>query len=176
MKPLRILPMTMTDRAESVNGIVFSKDRKEVLLIKRRDVPVWVLPGGGIDPGESPEEAVVREMEEETGCSAKIIRKVAEYTPICRLARFTHFFECKMMGSPKATDETQGAAFFPLDALPEMPPPYAEWIADAAGNSSDMVRKKIKSVTYGNLFKHLIRHPILVFRFLLSRVGLHWNS
>ena len=36
-----------------LNGQSYSEDRKEILLIKRRDVPVWVLPGGGIDSGES---------------------------------------------------------------------------------------------------------------------------
>ncbi len=167
----------MTDRAESVNGIVFSKDRKEVLLIKRRDVPVWVLPGGGIDQGESPEEAAIREMEEETGCKMKIVRKVAEYTPLCRLARFTHFFECAITaGSLEVTDETRGAAFFPLENLPQMPPPYAEWIGDAAANLSDLLKKRIETVTYGNLLRHVVRHPVLVLRFLLARCGLPLNG
>jgi 8-oxo-dGTP diphosphatase len=37
---------------KSVACILFNKNRSEVLLIKRKDIPVWVLPGGGIDPGE----------------------------------------------------------------------------------------------------------------------------
>ena len=53
--------------SHSVVGILFSKDQKEVLLIKRRDVPVWVLPGGGIEKSESLEEAIIREVLEETG-------------------------------------------------------------------------------------------------------------
>ncbi len=36
---------------QAVYGIVFNQTRSEVLLIKRMDIPVWVLPGGGLDPG-----------------------------------------------------------------------------------------------------------------------------
>ena len=39
----------------------------KVILVKRRDCPVWVLPGGKIDDGETPEEAIIRETKEETG-------------------------------------------------------------------------------------------------------------
>ncbi len=38
--------------------ILFKDDlRKEVFLVLRTDYPVWVLTGGGIKPGETPEEA-----------------------------------------------------------------------------------------------------------------------
>ncbi|QVL56697.1 MAG: NUDIX domain-containing protein [Simkaniaceae bacterium] len=169
--------MTMNHQEESVNGIIFSSNRKEVLLIKRRDVPVWVLPGGGIDINESPEQAVIREMEEETGYKVTIVRKVAEYTPLNRLARFTHLFECTISdGKPILTSETQGVGFFPIDTLPPTPPPYPDWIADSSENSPSLFQKPIASVTYINLFKHMLRHPILVCRFLLARLGLHIND
>ncbi|WP_325052736.1 NUDIX domain-containing protein [Streptomyces triticirhizae] len=38
-----------------------------LLLVRVRDRDCWELPGGGIDPGESPREAAVRELWEETG-------------------------------------------------------------------------------------------------------------
>lgn len=45
----------------------------DVLLVRaseRTEVPgTWFLPGGGIDFGEDPADAVVRELEEETGLS-----------------------------------------------------------------------------------------------------------
>ena len=42
-------------------------DRDRVLLCLRDDLNIWNLPGGGVELGESPWEAVVREVEEETG-------------------------------------------------------------------------------------------------------------
>ena len=63
---------------QAVYGILFSEDKKEVLLVQRRDLPVWVLPGGGLDPGETPEEGVIREVEEETGLQVKIVREIAQ--------------------------------------------------------------------------------------------------
>lgn len=167
----------MNHQEESVNGILFSEDRKKILLIKRRDVPVWVLPGGGIDSGETPEEAVIREMEEETGYAVTIFRKVAEYTPLNRLARFTYLFECTLVGGEATlSSETQGVAFFPLDNLPPLPPPYPDWIADSQEYASTPFQKKITSVTYKNLAKHALMHPILVGRFLLARMGLPIND
>lgn len=162
---------------ESVNGIVFSECREKVLLIKRRDVPVWVLPGGGIDAGETPDHAVLRELKEETGYEVSLIRKIAEYTPLNRLARFTHFYECQVTsGDPILTSETQGISFFSLKDLPPLPPPYPDWIADACLENPNLIQKKIFSVTYCNLLKHLLLHPILVCRFLLARLGLHIND
>ena len=47
--------------------ILFKNDKKqEIFLIYRSDSPVWNLPGGGIEKGESAEETVVRETFEET--------------------------------------------------------------------------------------------------------------
>lgn len=42
-------------------------DGEQVLLLRHTYVPGWQLPGGGVDPGESAEDAFRREMVEETG-------------------------------------------------------------------------------------------------------------
>lgn len=49
---------------EAAGGCVFN-DQDQLLVIYRRDS--WDLPKGKIDPGETPEQAAVREVEEETG-------------------------------------------------------------------------------------------------------------
>ena len=68
----------MKKKVASVIGCTFSKDRKKVLLIKRRDVPVWTLPGGGTEDNETIEEAITRELLEETGFQTKIRKKQIE--------------------------------------------------------------------------------------------------
>ncbi|PIE78988.1 MAG: hypothetical protein CSA15_05000, partial [Candidatus Delongbacteria bacterium] len=54
-----------------VNGFMYSEDEKKIVLIKK-NTPEWQRGlfngiGGSIEAGESPEEAIVREFEEETG-------------------------------------------------------------------------------------------------------------
>jgi 8-oxo-dGTP diphosphatase len=163
----------MTD-PKSVAGVIFSSNG--VLLIQRRDVPVWVLPGGGIDPGEPAESAITREILEETGLTVKIERIVGDYFPINRLSKRTLLYECShISGELTLSSETKGIRFFPLDQLPPMPPPYLEWILDAR-EKGPMLQKKLTSVTYLNLVKLAISHPILVGRFLLARAGLPINT
>src|SRR5688572_23284909 len=48
-----------------VRGVVIDGDR--VLLLKHTYVPGWQFPGGGVEPGETAEQAAAREVEEETG-------------------------------------------------------------------------------------------------------------
>lgn len=161
----------------SVAGCIFSSDRKEVLLVKRRDVPVWVLPGGGIDVNESSKEAVIREILEETGFTVKIDRLVCLYLPMNRLTKPTHLYECTIIkGKAKTSSETKDVQFFPLTKLPLLiPPPFRGWINDAYTKQT-LTSKKITDVNYTTLLIHLVKHPILVLRFILSRIGLTINS
>ncbi len=164
-------------KIQSVAGIIFSHDRKKALLIKRRDVPVWVLPGGGIEPKESSQEAIIREIYEETGLVVEIKKKVGTYIPVNRLTRYTDLFELvKKKGNLKITEETADIAYFPINDLPPMPPPYHLWIMDAYADHPYELKKKLSDVNYLQLIKHALFHPILVFRFLLSRMGIYINS
>lgn len=162
---------------ESVIGAIFSPDRTKILLIERRDVPVWVLPGGGVEKNETPENAIEREILEETGFTVKAVRLVGLYLPINRLSKRTHLYECSILkGSIQPNSETLSIRFFPVTLLPKkIPPPFPEWIQDAL-ILNPPVCKKIASVNYLSLFHHFLLHPLLVVRFLLSRLGLSINS
>jgi 8-oxo-dGTP pyrophosphatase MutT (NUDIX family) len=162
---------------KSIAGLIFSSDRSAVLLVQRRDVPVWVLPGGGIDPNETPENAVIREILEETGFTVKVDRLVGDYIPINRLTKQTYLYECTILsGHPTESLETKRVCFFPLSDLPKrIPPPYKEWIADGRVIHPP-IQKKLTSITYLGLLKHLFIHPILIIRHFLSRLGLPINT
>jgi ADP-ribose pyrophosphatase YjhB (NUDIX family) len=161
-----------------VIGVIFSKNRTEVLLIKRRDVPVWVLPGGGIEKNELPEKAIVREIKEETGLKVKIKKQVGIYYPINRLSRLTYLYEClPLEGQLEIGEETKEIIFFSIKNLPKyLPPPFVSWIYDAHKNLDHIIKKKLTNITYLSLIKNLVLHPILVIRFLLSRFGFYINT
>lgn len=53
-------------------------DREErTLMVRRRDTGRWQLPSGIIEPGENPADALVREVEEETGLTVSVDRIAA---------------------------------------------------------------------------------------------------
>ena len=56
----------------TATGIVFNS-KNEILMIHHNKLQVWLPPGGHIDENELPDDAVLREIYEETGIQAKII-------------------------------------------------------------------------------------------------------
>lgn len=60
----------------SIKGVLIFEG-KVLLLKNERDE--WELPGGKLEPGETPEECVIREIEEETGIKATINRVLRPY-------------------------------------------------------------------------------------------------
>ena len=161
-----------------VIAIVFAEEGSKVLVIKRRDVPIWVLPGGGVDPQETPEEAVIREVFEETGLHVSIKRHVATYLPINRLAHLTYLYECiQDAGALVTGNETREVGFYLLDTLPQ---PFfflhRSWIEDASKQFPYPIKKHLTEVNYWNLFCYFCKNPLQVFRHLLSRMGKPYNS
>ncbi|MDE7295572.1 MAG: NUDIX domain-containing protein [Oscillospiraceae bacterium] len=68
-----------------VKCIIFNRDLKKILLVKRsKNDPIgantWENAGGNIESGEHPEEAVRREIREETGITDINIERVAYVT------------------------------------------------------------------------------------------------
>lgn len=172
------MPKNDESQKRSVAGVIFSANRSKVLLIKRRDVNIWALPGGGVDPGESPEEAVIREVFEETGLSVKIHRQVALYTPINLLSNLSYLYECTVIkGELALGNETQGIGFFAIDQLPR---PlfflHRDWIEDALLQTPGIIQKPLAKITYYNLAKYFFQHPLQILRLLLSRCGIPLNT
>ena len=107
---------------ESASAVVFSQDCKQVLLVKRADFHVWVLPGGMIDKDESPADAAIRETQEETGYKVAIDRFVGKYwNPRTRRGgNLQHAYEAHIIGGTAIQEgaETLAVGFFLIDQLP----------------------------------------------------------
>lgn len=156
----------------AARAIIWNETKDAILLVKRQDLPVWELPGGGIDAGESPEAAVIREALEETGLTVQTLSPIGIYYPLCRLAALSYTFECtSYTGTLTISDESSDIAFFPVDHLPKyLPPPYPDWIKDAREKREELIVKAITSVTYRALIGYLIGYPKLVLTFLKTRM------
>lgn len=74
----------LTDRLNHPHGVsaLAFRDGK-VLACKRRKGALWGYPGGKVDPGESPQEALLREVREETGISLSLQNASFLYEGIC---------------------------------------------------------------------------------------------
>jgi 8-oxo-dGTP diphosphatase len=64
----------VSDRVEAAGGVVVRDG--EVALVHRPRYDDWTLPKGKLDPGESFEDAAVREVEEETGLRGRLVREL----------------------------------------------------------------------------------------------------
>ena len=110
-----------------VRAAVFS-DHK-LLLVKEKEDGCWTLPGGWADIGDSPSEAVVREVYEESGYQTKAVKLLAVYNrndprhghPPFQYYVYKLFFQCELIGGT-ATDsfETEGAEFFGEHEIPQL--------------------------------------------------------
>src|SRR3989338_5300982 len=66
-----------------VNAIIKSRDGSRFLAIKRKEgihAGKWAFPGGVVEKGETAEDALKREVKEETGLDmGRIIRRISNY-------------------------------------------------------------------------------------------------
>src|SRR5262245_58036004 len=107
-----------------VRAAVISEDK--ILLVKERG-DGWTLPGGWVDPGESPSEAAVRETKEESGYDVNAARLMAIYDrdrhahPPCPFHVYKLIFLCNLVGGlAKTSLETEAACFFGEDEIPAL--------------------------------------------------------
>jgi 8-oxo-dGTP diphosphatase len=172
--PLIIITFKIMPLLPAAIAIILSADKTAVLLVKREDVPVWVLPGGGTESGEMTEESLIREVREETGYLVQIQRKCAEYYPVNRLTALTSVFVCNILsGQVQLSEETSAIAFHPLNKLPRsLFPPHAHWLREAMSHQT-VVKRGLTEVSYLALCKYFVCHPWWVIRYIWTRLS--WN-
>ena len=110
----------------SVDGIIKLYDNEEnfrgIILIERLNKPFGLaIPGGFVDIGESVENALVREMKEETSLDVKIESLQNVYSNPNRDPRVhtaSVVYVCKAYGEPKACDDAKEIFIYDLESLP----------------------------------------------------------
>lgn len=137
-------PYSWPDEIRPGVGAVILNDAGEVLLLKRADREQWALPTGSVEQCEPVQEAIVREVEEETGLHIAVERLTGIYShpeqqvfsyPSGKAVHFiTNCFRCTIEGGTPEADEDEAleVGFFDVTAQPSnilsMQP---QWIADA---------------------------------------------
>lgn len=114
-----------------VLAVIINKNR-EILLARRNEPELkyahnkWELVGGGINFGETPEQALIRETKEEAGVDIKILRLLPKVmTHTFKTKFFEHqiimlSYECKIIGGrlkPGLDQEIGELKFVPLEKI-----------------------------------------------------------
>ncbi len=130
--------------AVTVDAIVFafSGESKEVLLIQRKHPPFqgqWAFPGGFLDSDETLEQAIRRELQEETGLILDSLEQFKTFSDLERDTRgrtistvFVSVVDKKM--TVKASDDALSAQWFPLSNLPVLAFDHSQILQEVIAN------------------------------------------
>lgn len=132
-EPERILELFRQDLGYAtpkvdVRGAAFVDGR--ILMVREVSDGLWTLPGGWADVNQSAAECVAREIEEESGFKASVVKLAAiwDYRKQGHLSRhpasiYKVFFICQITGgAARSSNETSAIEFFARDALPPLSP------------------------------------------------------
>ncbi|GGX06759.1 (deoxy)nucleoside triphosphate pyrophosphohydrolase [Streptomyces chryseus] len=124
----------MTDRVVVVGAALFDEGR---LLAARRSAPPelagrWELPGGKVEPGETPPQALVRELREELGVEADAVERIPGEWPL-KPGYVLHVWTARLLsGTPRPLQDHDDLRWLgpheadSVDWLPQDRPAVAE--------------------------------------------------
>ena len=108
-----------------VRGVVFRDEY--ILLVQEASDGGWTLPGGWVDPGDTPRTAVEREILEESGYETKateildVVDRETDGHPIHAWSIWKVFIRCSLTGGEAATSlETSDVGWFRRDEIPTL--------------------------------------------------------
>lgn len=130
--------------APPVRGVSAVVLKQDAVLMARRTTPpfqdLWSFPGGHVEPGESLEAAVRRELAEETGLAVGDLVRLGSFAPLgaqsdMRIAVFAARWKA---GEPAAASDAGEVAFVPLVRVGSLAatPGARRWIAAAIARLS----------------------------------------
>jgi 8-oxo-dGTP diphosphatase len=143
-----LLSMIRQEILPAVSAIILNENR-EILMQKRTDTKKWCIISGHVEFGETVEEAMTREIFEETNVQGEVVRLIGVYSSPAfttyyypeRIVQYVvTYFEVKLreqIQSGFANNESEEFAYFPLDALPkeiDLINPF--WLTDALAETA----------------------------------------
>lgn len=115
----------LTPKVDVRAGVI--QEGRILLVREMLDGGRWTLPGGWVDPGDTPSSAVEREVREETGYEARAVKLVAVFDrehqghPPYLFSIFKLYFLCELRGGePRGSIETGESRFFGRCEIPEL--------------------------------------------------------
>lgn len=142
---------TFKNRGTSVDAVV--EDKGKILLIKRKNDPYagyWALPGGFVDYDETAQQAVIRELAEETTLTGSNPQFIGYYTDPHRSPNqaFNIAYALTTTGTPQAADDAAELGYFSINDLPPLAFDHHQII-------SDYLQKQAKQTQYPIVFAAL---------------------
>jgi 8-oxo-dGTP diphosphatase len=130
-----------------VYALIFDNEGR-ILLGHRRDIDWWNLPGGGMEAGETVDEAICREVYEETGLEVKVEQLVGVYSKPQKQEVVLTFLCHPIGGTLQATEEARENRYFTPGALPHNTlPKHRQRIEDAILNPPSTVIRAQRTST-----------------------------
>jgi len=138
------MPFTPKTPYLTTDGIIElydGSDFRGIVLIERKNTPLGLaIPGGFVDVGERIEDALVREMKEETTLDVSISYLLGIYSDPKRDPRFhtaSAVYVTTAQGEPKGEDDAKEAKVYALDAIP-----FEKLVFDHAQIVRDYLQKR----------------------------------
>lgn len=140
--------MRQRSPALTVDGILI--EHQSILLIQRKYSPFqgsWALPGGFVEYGEKTEDAILREVFEETKMKVNIRSLIGVYSDPHRDPRghtvTVVYLVDRIYGEPHASDDASNVKFFKINQLPALAFDHKEIIKDAIQRINHGVLPKV---------------------------------